>query len=327
MARLIDINRLQRFKTKIMALLANYFPITGGTITGNVVIKRPTSPVLRLTVDNVAGETRVYKNASASADFGTTIADYDNDGARDSLVLCRENALAQKLCLSVENDDGTRSVYYLYGPHNKPTPADLGAFPVTGGTINGDTNVAGVLRVQGQQAYYYATGTKSQTLGTNNATGGTTVCCGPDADMILNGKNQRTKNVLPQSNGAYPLGDATYRWKGIYSTVALNVSSDARMKRDIAYVNDAGKDRLAGLVRGLHVALYNYKDDPLDADTRIGLIAQDIQGVDPQLAKLFVHEDAGGMLSIRPADLVFPLIATVQQLSARVEELEAKNKE
>lgn len=200
-------------------------------------------------------------------------------------------------------------------------------FPITGGTINGDTNVAGVLRVNGQQAYYYAASTGSQTIGTNNATGGTTFACGADAEMIFNGKNQRTKNTIPQSNGTYNLGTTGYRWKGIYSASAVNVSSDARLKRDIAYVNNAGTDRLAGLVRGLHVALYNYKDDPADADIRIGLIAQDIQGADPQLAKLFVQEGEDGMLSIRPADLVFPLIAAVQQLSARVDELEAKAKE
>lgn len=200
-------------------------------------------------------------------------------------------------------------------------------FPITGGTINGDTNVAGVLRVNGQQAFYYAASTKSQTLGTNNATGGTTVACGADAEMILNGKNQRTKNVIPQSNSSYNLGTTGYRWKGIYSASSVNVSSDARLKRDIAYVNEDGKDRLAGFVRGLSVALYNYKSDPLDADLRIGLVAQDIQVVDPQLAKLFVHAEEDGMLSIRPADLIFPLIATVQQLSTRVEELEAKSKE
>lgn len=77
-------------------------------------------------------------------------------------------------------------------------------------------------------------------------------------------------------------------------------------------------------MRGLRVVLYNYKDDPLDAELRIGLIAQDIQGADPQLAKLFVQADEDGMLSIRPADLIFPFIAAVQQLSARVDELTAK---
>lgn len=198
-------------------------------------------------------------------------------------------------------------------------------FPITGGTINGDTNVAGVLRVNGQQAFYYAASTKSQTVGTNNATGGTTVACGADAEMILNGKNQRTKNVIPQSNGTYNLGTTGYRWKGIYSASAVNVSSDIRLKRDARYVNTDGYKRLADFVNALPVCLYNYKDDPVGADPRIGLIAQDIQDIDPTLARLFVHEEEDGMLSIRPADLIFPLIVTVQQLSARVDELSKNN--
>lgn len=194
-------------------------------------------------------------------------------------------------------------------------------FPKTGGTINGDTNVSGVLRVQGQQAFYYATGTKTQTIGTNNATGGTTVCCGADAEMILNGKNQRTKNVIPQSTGTYNLGTTGYRWKGIYSAAAVNVSSDRRLKRGIYHTGPEDAAKLADLVRGLRVCVYNYKDDPEEMAPRIGLIAQEVRDACPELAFLFVHEGEDGMLSIRPADLVFPLIAAVQQLSARVDEL------
>lgn len=194
-------------------------------------------------------------------------------------------------------------------------------FPITGGTINGDTNVAGVLRVQGQQAFYYNASTKSQTIGTNNATGGTTVGCGADANTTLNGKNVMAPNVQPKASNTHTLGSTTYRWKGIYANAAVNVASDIRTKRDASYIRLDGYKRLADFVNGLPVCLYNYKDDPADATLRIGLIAQDVQDVDPTLAKLFVHEEEDGMLSIRPADLVFPLIATVQQLSARVDEL------
>lgn len=194
-------------------------------------------------------------------------------------------------------------------------------FPKTGGTISGDTNVAGVLRVQGQQAFYYNAGTKSQTIGTNNATGGTTVGCGADANTTLNGKNVMAPNVQPKASNTHTLGSTTYRWKGVYSNTAVNVASDIRTKRDASYVRLDGYKRLADFVNGLPICLYNYKDDPAGATPRIGLIAQDVQNVDPTLAKLFVHEEEDGMLSIRPADLVFPLIATVQQLSARVDEL------
>lgn len=193
-----------------------------------------------------------------------------------------------------------------------------GYFPTSGGTINGDTNVVGVLRVRGQQAFNYSASTSSQTLGTNNATGGTTICCGSAADVIMNGKNMKTSNILPNGTATYTLGDTTYRWKGIYSTAAVNVSSDARKKRDVCPVD---AERLARFVEFLNVCEYNYKDDPDDANARIGLIAQEVLAADPDVAALFVSEDADGMLSLRPADLVFPLIVAVQQLSAKVDAL------
>lgn len=195
-------------------------------------------------------------------------------------------------------------------------------FPITGGTIRGDTNVAGVLRVNGQQSFYYNTSTKSQTVGTNNATGGTTVCCGSSADVVMNGANTKTPNVLPKASNTHTLGNTTYRWKGIYANAAVNVASDARLKRDVALMDD---EKLAAFIKGLNVVSYNYITDPKDDHARIGLIAQQIQAVDPDLAKFFVTADEDGMLGLRSADLVFPLIAAVQQLSAKVDELSKQN--
>lgn len=311
MSRFVTVAKLARFLDGVKTLIEN--AIAGHTHTGNIIVKQTASPSMRLTLNDAACESRVYKNASATADFGTTIADYTNDGKRDTLVLCRNNALANKACLSVENDDGTRSTYYLYGEHHKPTASEVGALPA-----DGDANVVGVLRVQGQQAFYYAPSTNSQTIGTNNASGGTTVCCGASADMTLNGANVKAANVLPRANNNFTLGNTTYRWKGIYSTAAVNVSSDERLKRDVCPVDG---ERLVEFVKGLNVVRYNYKSDPENADARIGLIAQDVRAVDSELAKFFVGEDEDGMLNLRPADLVFPLIAAVQELSAKVEAL------
>lgn len=314
MSRVVTVARLARFLDKVKTLIEN--AIASHTHNNNIIVQHTNSPYVRLTVKDATCETRVYKNASTTADYGTTIADYDNDGARDSLILCRNNALANKAYLSVENDDGTRSIYYLFGEHHKPTAAEVGALPA-----DGDVDIAGVLRVQGNQAYYFAPSTKSQTLGTNNATGGTTVCCGSSADMNLNGANVKTANVLPRANNNFTLGNTTYRWKGIYSTTAVNVSSDARLKHGICPLDT---ERLAEFVQKLHVVEYNYKDDPRGAHTRIGLIAQNVQEADAEVAKFFVSEGEDGMLNLRPADLVFPLIAAVQELSARVDQLSAK---
>lgn len=291
------------------------------THTTNVIVNQASAPSVKLGLPNSSAETRVYKNANASNDYGTFVADYSAAGTRDALIIRRGADLENKLNLSVANEDGSaNTMYKLYGEHHKPTAEEVGAIPASGGTINGDVNVAGVLRVNGQQSFYFQTSTMSQTVGTNNATGGTTICCGANADVGVNGANMKAPNVLPRSNNAFTLGTSSVRWKGIYSTAAVNVSSDERMKRGI---KELDAKALAAFVNGLNVVSYNYKDDETDRKARIGLIAQQVQKADPELARFFVNEDEGGMLNLTPADLVFPLIAAVQQLSARVAELEA----
>ena len=306
--------------TDIKQLDPKYLP--DHTHTENVTVKQDTAPTVNLTMNDSSCETRLYKNASSTADYGTTLSDYKSDGTRDSLILCRNNALDKKLYINVGNDDGTSNTpYYLYGEHHKPTADEVGALSTSGGTVSGDVNIAGVIKANSQQAFYYATATNSQTIGTANATGGTTICCGSSANTNIQGANVKTNNLVPNASNTYTLGSTSARWKGIYSNANVDVSSDERLKRDIT---DLDNEALAKFVSGLNVVSYNYNDDPEDADARIGLVAQNVQAADPEIAKYFVSEDQNGMLSLKSADLVFPLIAAVQKLTARVAELEAK---
>lgn len=194
-------------------------------------------------------------------------------------------------------------------------------FSKTGGSITGDTNIEAILRVNGQQAVYYNTTSNSQSFGTNNATGGTTICCGPSATVGVNGAITKTPMVLPRATNTFTLGNANFRWSGIYSTTAVNVSSDERVKRDIKALD---RKELMNFVNSLNVVEYNYKDDAEDSNPRIGLIAQDVLKADARIADYFVSEDEEGMLGLKPSDLVFPLIASVQQLTAKIQELEDK---
>lgn len=198
---------------------------------------------------------------------------------------------------------------------------NLGAFPAAGGTIGGDVDVEGVIRANGQQAFYYATSTASQTIGTGNATGGTTIACGSSANVNINGANVKMPNALPKTSNTYYCGNSTLRWKGIYSNSEVNVASDERLKRDIKPL--AG-DSLAAFIEALNVVSFNYTDDEVGEKARIGLIAQDVQRANADIAKFFVDEDENGMLGLTPANLVFPLIAAFQAQNKRIAELEAK---
>lgn len=190
-----------------------------------------------------------------------------------------------------------------------------------GGAIDGDLNVNGVIRANSQQAFYYNAGTSTQTIGSNNATGGTIIACGTNGTVSFNGAITKTPLLLPKATNTYTCGNSNFRWSGIYSTAAVNVSSDERLKRDITPVD---ADPMVEFVKKLNVVSYNYKDDAEDAKARIGLVAQQVRQADPNAAEFFVSEDENGMLGLTPSDLVFPLIQMVQRLSAEIEELKSK---
>lgn len=307
---------------KNVAVSGDYLPITGGTLSGNVAITKG-SPTIMLKVSDTSLETRLYKNASTTADYGTMLADYDTNGKRDALTLRRSANLDEKLSISVNNASGGNDIYYVYGEHNKPLPSDIGAFSSNGGTINGDTNVAGVLKVRNKQAFHYDTSSNAQTIGTNDATGGTIICCGSSAYLTVNGARLLTSAIVPRDGltTAPNIGYADGRYNCIYLKTAANVSSDERLKRDIVNLDNQA---LADFVDNLNVISYNYNDDEENAGSRIGLTAQNVLQANEDIAKFFVEQDDNGYYSLRPSDLVFPLIAAVQKLKKEVEELKAK---
>lgn len=190
--------------------------------------------------------------------------------------------------------------------------------PLSGGTVNGDTNIAGILRVNGQQSFYFQTSTMSQTVGTNNATGGTTICCGSSANVAVNGANLMTPNCLPKSNNAYYCGNANFRWKGIYSAAAVNVSSDERLKENIVKLH---ADEAVDFINSVDVCSFNYIGDNAE---QIGVMAQDILAKAPNLAKALVTQDENGYYGVKTSDLVFPLIIAVQELTKQLKELKGE---
>lgn len=108
----------------------------------------------------------------------------------------------------------------------------------------------------------------------------------------------------------YIVGDA------IYSRVAITVASDERLKEDIQPSN---VDKLADFISNVEIVDYKYKSDD---EKHIGVIAQQLEKADPEIAKALVKTEADGYKYVSFSELVFPLIAAVQKLQKRVEELE-----
>lgn len=151
-------------------------------------------------------------------------------------------------------------------------------FPTSGGTITGETNFSGgLVRLSGTQTLYNS-GTMI-TLSSNNV-----------ETMIAGSK--------------------------IYSKVTISVSSDERVKENIAPVD---AQACIDFINAIEVKTFNYKDNETPC---VGVIAQQIEKLSPELATRLVTKDADGMLGVKTSDIVFPLIVAVQALSARVAKLE-----
>lgn len=150
--------------------------------------------------------------------------------------------------------------------------------PTSGGTVTGEVNFSGgLLRLKGVQTLFNS-GTMI-TVSSNNI------------DTMIAGK-------------------------AIYSKVAISVSSDERVKENIAPVDTQA---CIDFINAIDVKTFNYKGN--DAPC-VGVIAQQLEKLSPELAQRLVTKDADGMLGVKTSDLVFPLIVAVQALSARVAELE-----
>ena len=91
------------------------------THPGDMTIQKTGGPGINLEATATGVKTRIHKNASATADYGTIISDYDANGKRDYLTFRRSSpSVENKLMLNSENESGTVNTYKIYGEHNKP---------------------------------------------------------------------------------------------------------------------------------------------------------------------------------------------------------------
>lgn len=110
----------------------------GDTMNGNLVIQN-TAPQVELFDPEYDGRTRLYKDVSSNADYGSMVADIDATGNIDMLNIRRSAGLLDKLSLYVENANGTSTRYAIYGAHTKP----WGSYTGNGATAVRQVNTTG----------------------------------------------------------------------------------------------------------------------------------------------------------------------------------------
>ena len=127
-------------------------------------------------------------------------------------------------------------------------------------------------------------------------------------------------HAIPEEDGVYNLGSTgiPMRWRRLYCTMSVDVSSDERLKQDIEPIKNA-----VDLILNVPVYQYRLKADP--SKLRYGSTSQGVKAVLDRLgivdADLYGDENPDS-LSLRYEQFIAPLIATVQQQEKRIKALE-----
>lgn len=194
------------------------------------------------------------------------------------------------------------------------THTDLASSSHTHTEIPNTVNVAGLVRVNGQQMIFVNTDAQTTTLGTGNYD---TFIAGKNFIQI-NAATTSCGHVAPRNNGSFDLG-GTNRFRNVYLTNTPNISSDERLKENIENVPS---EKCLNFICGINPVTFNYKDMP--ENERFGVIAQNVSAADPELAAYIVETAPDEYLSVKPTDLVYALIGAVKQLKAEIDALKAK---
>lgn len=124
-------------------------------------------------------------------------------------------------------------------------------------------------------------------------------------------------NFTPIDSGTCNLGGAN-RWRRLYCALSPDVSSDARLKRDVS-------DLPGDLIFRLRPRAYRLTQEP--ERVHYGLIAQEVQAALDALGISdagFFGDENPECLSLRYEELIAPLIAAAQALEKRIERLEGR---
>lgn len=134
--------------------LSGYLPLTGGIASGDIQVRHGGNPSFHMqntTVGNIA--TVQLNNEGCFKIINSTGTGMDYVDFMVNLAALNKDVLKVTIC-----QDGTDNTYSLYGEHNKPTPAAIGAATtshshsatnITSGTLAIDRGGTGVTAVGG----------------------------------------------------------------------------------------------------------------------------------------------------------------------------------
>ncbi len=141
------------------------------------------------------------------------------------------------------------------------------------------------------------------------AGGGTAILCGRG-----NGSSNCHIDAYNPGSGTRGIYLNYFTGTGVYLAGGAAVTSDLRKKRDIETLPNA-LDKIAA-IRGVS---YHWKDPERDQSAKLGVIAQEVEKVFPEVVK----DDGYGFLTVEYSALVGPIIEAIKELKAENDNLRA----
>lgn len=138
-------------------------------------------------------------------------------------------------------------------------------------------------------------------------------------------KLQVAGNITPDITASKNIGSTSLRWNNIYLSNAPDVSSDARLKKNVKD-SDLGLD----FINSLRPVSWTWKDEKQGAIEHYGVIAQEaelaIAKVKGEASDVIVtHNEDSDSYSVRYTELIAPLIKAVQELNRDLQDIKAVN--
>ena len=275
-------------------------------------------------------------------------AEITNLGANDYLVAQKSGELRiskLKPAAIAPSDIGAakathKSQHAFYGS-DALTPDDIGALPVSGGTISGNLVIQGttelgntLFRTNGCMVTasdpIYSFSADTDTGIANPAANELGIIAGGTGRCLVGA----TGHFRPWAAATYYCGTSAFPWLGVYGKDAYVATSDSRLKTDVVD-SDLGLSFIATLrpvsFRWRETGQVDAQGTPSQRPgvrPHYGLIAQEVR----QALDGLGHDDFAGYCydadddtyALRYSEFIAPLIKAVQELAARVEKLEAQ---
>ncbi len=264
----------------------------GTQATGNVAFA-----VGEGTTASGANSTAMGENTVASGTYSTAIG-YETDATDyGSLVIGQYNSSGSSATSATSFS--TSAPAFVIGNGTSGNTSD--AFKVV---FNGNTTMAGDLTVTGNDITFGNSETISNSTDGTVAITATTTTVSGDLTVTGNDIKSSSATAITLSSDDVTIAD------DLTVTGDVNVSSDARLKSNIISLGSTLSKLL--LIDGKSYTMIK------DGDKKIGVLAQEVQKVFPEL----VSEDGNEMLSVNYQGLVPVLINAIKEQEDKISRLE-----